>query len=97
MSFSLSRQKEKMYSMESLTILLFIFFLNKVSGNHSCCKYKKIFRLLDCVGCALEKVLVIDEHDMVVTLDLRGNNITWIDDETISAYKNSNVINLRQN
>ncbi len=86
-----------MYSMESLTILLFILFLNKVSGNHSCCKYIKIIRLLDCVGCSLEKVPVIDEHDMVVTLDLRGNNITWIDDETILAYKNLNVIDLRQN
>ena len=86
-----------MYSIEFLSILLFILFLNKVSGNHICCKYIKSIRLLDCVGCSLEKVPLIDEHEVVVTLDLRGNNITWVDDETISAYKNLNVIDLRQN
>ena len=85
-----------MFSVELLGFLFYLFCLNEVSSSR-CCKYLRTIRLMDCMGCDLEKVPVFNEQDSIVTLNLRRNNLTWIDLKTFSEYKNLKVIDLRQN
>ena len=73
-----------------------LFFLNTIYGSR-CCKYLRMIRLMDCMRCDLEKVLVFNEQDSIVTLELRRNNFTWIDVKTIPEYESLNVIDQRQN
>ena len=85
-----------MFSVELLGFLFYLFCLSEVSSSR-CCKYLRTIRLMDCMGCDLEKVPVFNEQDSIVTLNLRRNNFTWIDLKTFLEYENLKMIDFRQN